>query len=112
MTTKNELLQITIPATVAGFISIDISAILGAFVGAVLYTAIASDSSMKKRAIFMLASFTAGYLGSPLFDAVPTGFMAFLISAVIVGLVLLFNKVVNKLSVDNVIDLIKSSKWW
>lgn len=101
-----------ISTALAAGLAVDGSAVLGAFVGAVLYTAIASDSSIRKRVIFMLASFVAGYLGSPLFKEIPTGFVAFLISTGIVGLVLLFNKIVNKLSIDNIIDLIKSSKWW
>lgn len=108
MTTKNEITMAISTALAAG-LAVDGSAVLGAFVGAVLYTAIASDSSIRKRVVFMLASFVAGYLGSPLFEEIPSGFIAFLISTGIVGLVLLFNKIVNKIDIEHLMELAK--KW-
>lgn len=105
-TIKNEITMAISTALAAG-LAVDGSAVLGAFVGAVLYSAIVSDSSMKNRIIFMLASFVAGYLGSPLFKEIPTGFVAFLISTGIVGLVLLFNKIVNKIDIEHLMELAK-----
>ena len=107
MTNKSDLLAYSLSTAVTVGMAVDGSAILGAFVGAVLYTAIASNSSMKKRVVFMFASFVAGYLGSPLFEEVPSGFVAFIISTGIVGLVLLFNKIVSKLDIDHAMELLK-----
>lgn len=67
MTIKNEI-PIILSTSLAPRLAVDGSAVLGAFVGAVLYSAIVSDSSIRKRVVFMLASFFAGYLGSPLFE--------------------------------------------
>lgn len=106
MTIKNEI-PIILSTPLAAGLAVDGSAVLGAFVGAVLYTAIASNSTMRKRVIFMLASFVAGYLGSPLFEEIPSGFVAFIISTGIVGLVLLFNKVVSKLDIEHAMELLK-----
>lgn len=109
MTTKNEI-PLIISTALATNIAVDGGAILGAFIGAVLYVTIASDSSIKQRVVFMLAAFTAGYLGSPVLDNFPTGFMAFLISAGIIGVVVLFHKVLDKIEINDLIEIIKRWK--
>lgn len=109
MTNKNEI-PLIISTALAANIAVDGGAILGAFIGAVLYVTIASDSSIKQRVVFMLAAFTAGYLGSPVLDNFPTGFMAFLISAGIIGVVLLFHKVLDKIEINDLIEIIKRWK--
>lgn len=112
MTDKHDF-SLLISTAVASYVASDSSAILGAFFGSVLYVTIASNSSIKQRLIFMSASFVAGYLGSPLFEVVPTGFVAFIISAGIVGVVLLFHKVIDKIDIKDVIEIIKEvlAKW-
>lgn len=109
MTNKNEI-PLIISTALASSIAVDGGAILGAFIGAVLYVTIASDSSIKQRIVFMLAAFTAGYLGAPVLDNFPTGFMAFLISAGIIGVVVLFHKVLNKIEINDLIEIIKRWK--
>lgn len=110
MTNKSNLLAYSLSTAVTAGMAVDGSAILGAFFGAVLYVTIASDSSIKQRVVFMLAAFTAGYLGSPVLDNFPTGFMAFIISAGIIGVVVLFHKVLNKIEINDLIEIIKRWK--
>lgn len=109
MTSKNEISLLLSTAVTAG-LAVDGSAILGAFFGAVLYVTIASESSLRQRIVFMGASFVAGYLGSPSLEMIPTGFTAFVISAGIVGVVLLFHKVLDRIDINDLIEIIKRWK--
>lgn len=92
--------------------SMDGSALIGAFAGAVVYTIVAGDSSIWKRFIFMLCALIAGYMGAPMWNSTHTGFPAFIISSVIILVVLLFHKVVSKMNLEHILDLIKSSRWF
>lgn len=111
MTTNQN--EIIIPISVSALMTqLDGSALIGAFSGAVVYTVIASESNIWKRLIFMLGALVAGYFGAPLWNEQHTGFPAFVISSVIIIFVLLSHKVVNKLSIDDVKELIKASRWF
>ena len=110
MTNKSDLLAYSLSTALAAGMAVDGSAILGAFFGAVLYVTIASESSLRQRIVFMSASFVAGYLGSPVLETIPSGFVAFIISAGIVGVVLLFHKVLNKIEINDLIEIIKRWK--
>lgn len=112
MTNKSDLIAYSLSTAVTVGMAVDGSAILGAFFGAVLYVTIASDSSMKQRIVFMSASFVAGYLGSPVLETIPSGFVAFIISAGIVGVVLLFHKALDRIDIAQVIEVVKELMKW
>ena len=112
MTNKNEITTSLAVAVGAVITQVDGSALIGAFSGAVVYTVIASESSTWRRIVFMFGALVAGYLGAPLWDDTHTGLPAFVISSVIILLVLLSHKVVNKLDIDHIIELIKNSRWF
>lgn len=110
--TKQEY-TVSIPILVTAITtSLDGSALIGAFAGAVVYTIVASEANIWKRLAFMLCALIAGYTGAPMWDATHTGFPAFVISSVIILVVLLFHKVVSKMNLEHILDLIKSSRWF
>lgn len=112
MPNNNEIAAALSVAVGAVAAQLDGSALIGAFMGAVVYTVIASDGSVWRRLVFMLGALVAGYFGAPLWDEQHTGLPAFVISSLIILLVLLSHKVVNKLDVEHIIDLVKSSRWF